>query len=90
MNPILETIINIVISSSKPALKAWIQDQVNQHGTKVKSYIASFYPQLDTTIEDLVANTGTQIDDQVVAKLKEVLEEIAAENGFTLSNVDGD
>jgi hypothetical protein len=90
MNAILEMVLNIVINSSKPALKTWIQNQIDNHGTQAKAIIASFYPILDTTIEDLVAKTGTTIDDSVVAKLKEALEEIAAENSFTLSNVDGD
>lgn len=86
----LETILLMAINVSQPLLVQLGQQYIDASGDNAKADIASAYPQIDTRAEALAAKTPTPIDDEVVKKVKAAMEEVAAANGFTLSNVDAD
>lgn len=50
----------------------------------------TMYVPVDSQLERLAAETKTPLDDAGVLALKKAIETIAAEDGFTLPNVDGD
>lgn len=86
----LETLLAMALSMSKSVLVEYGQKYIDTGGANAKADIASLYPQLDTRIETLAEKTPTPVDNSAVKVLKEACEELAAANGFTLSNVDGD
>ena len=90
MNNFLETLLAMAISVGKPVIVSFGQKWIDTSGDQAKADIASIYPQIDTRVEALAAKTDTKVDDNAVKAVKEACEELAAANGFTLSNVDAD
>ncbi len=86
----IETDLLMAISLSQPLLVQLGQQYIDASGDNAKADIASAYPQIDTRVEALAAKTATPIDDETVKKVKAAIEELAATNGFALSNVDAD
>jgi hypothetical protein len=52
--------------------------------------VTSFYPFVDTVVEDLAAKTNTKYDDDAVATIKKEIEDFAASKNIALSNLDAD
>lgn len=55
-----------------------------------KNICNTLYIPIDTELERLTTQSKSKIDDAVVNALKRSLENVAAADGFTLPNTDGD
>lgn len=88
MNKFQEILFSILLFAGKPLLLNLGRDYHAKDPVGAKLAIAEAYPLIDTKLEEWVKKSETQTDDNVVQKAKEVCEELAAEWGLTLSNVD--
>lgn len=76
---------------SKTAIqKAIAADEDGSTANMVKLANISLYPVVDTILENWAAKTKTPLDDKTVDELKELQEELAAEGGYELPNLDDD
>ena len=67
-----------------------LQSLHDTHQAAYTQLLIGVYPLIDVQLEDYVATTGNKVDDEIVAKLKSILEQSAAANNVTLPNLDGD
>lgn len=74
----------------KYAVKPIIQRLIDIKPERGKMVVASFYMLVDVELEPVVQDTSTGLDNSGVDALKEMCEELAVDNNFTLSNVDDD
>lgn len=88
MNKFQEILFNVLLFAGKPLLLNLARDYYAKDQIGAKLAIAEAYPLIDTKLEEWAKKTAGQTDDNVVSKAKEVCEELAAEWGFSLSNVD--
>lgn len=88
MNKFQEILFSILVFAGKPLLLNLGRDFYAKDQVGAKLAIAEAYPLIDTKLEEWVLKSETKLDDNVVAKAKEVCEELAAEWGMALSNVD--
>lgn len=79
-----------ILKQGKAELKTLLQKFHDQNPQQYTQVITGAYPLIDLQLENFVKTTGTTVDDDVVVKLKQVLEESAADNGITLQNLDQD
>lgn len=83
---ILPTIVNL---GSEELLKL-LQKLHDDNRQQYIQLVTGAYPLIDIQLENLVKTTGTNIDDDIVLKLKRVVEDSASANGVELSNLDED
>lgn len=88
MNKFQEILFNVLLFAGKPLLLNLARDFYAKDPIGAKLAIAEAYPLIDTKLEEWVKKSTSEVDDNVVAKAKEVCEELAVEWGMALSNVD--
>lgn len=88
MNKFQEILFNLFLFTGKPILLSIGRNYYTKDPVGAKLAVAEVYPLIDTKLEDWVKKSETQVDDNAVTKAKEVCEELAAEWGMALSNVD--
>lgn len=88
MNWLLKLILPLIANAGQSALEKGVRDFYDDNPALCKTVIASAYPLIDGAVEDYVKKTASEIDDDLVKRLKTVCEELAAEKGFELSNID--
>ena len=90
MGNILELLAPVVELVIYNVLKNLLGTFVVSQPLHAKVVLASLYPSVDAELEPLVDATPTKLDNAAVSAIKRAIEEVAADNGITLSNVDGD
>lgn len=88
MQWLVKILLPLFISTAETEVKKWAQKFHDANPQLFTQIITAFYPIVDVQLEDYAKATGTQKDDEVVNRLKRVLEQLAAENGITLPNLD--
>jgi len=87
---VLNMLAPIVRKVAKDVLKAFLVRAFEKTPTEAHIIMLAVYPGVDVYLEDLVEKTDTELDNAVVAALMEAMEEVAAEEGFELPNLDDD
>ena len=90
---LLEMILPAFLRYGRDAAKEALQnahDESEEGKQMIQTATVAVYPVIDTYIESAVTKTKTHIDDKTVAELKGLCEELAADNGFELPNLDND
>lgn len=84
---LLAPVINMAL---KMVLKPLFQGLIEKEPVHGKVALAALYPIIDAELEPLAKSSETALDDGTVEAIKSVIEDVAAEAGITLSNVDDD
>ena len=87
MIELLAPLIEMVIYN---VLKNLFTTFVHAQPIHAKVVLASMYPGVDGELEPLIEGTPTKLDDAAVKAIKRAIEDVAAECGLVLSNVDND
>lgn len=81
-------VLQIIVFAGKPALLGLFRNWFDGDPIDAKLTVALLYPSIDTKLEDWAIANGKDLPKTAVTKCKEVCEELAAEWGMALSNVD--
>ena len=90
MNNLIELLAPLVEMVIYNVLKNLFTTFVHAQPLHAKVMLASIYPGIDGELELLVEGTPTKLDDAAVKAIKRAIEDVAAECGLVLSNVDSD
>ena len=88
MNFLIKWLLPLIETTGAVELLKLLQGLHDAHPASYKTAIVAIYPVIDVQVEDYVKTTKTTIDDEIIAKLKGVLEQSAAVNGVILPNLD--
>lgn len=88
MNTLLKWVLPLVENAGQVALVAMLQGLCDAHKDSYVQLITGVYPLIDVQLEDYAKSTSTKVDDEVVTKLKNAMEQSALANGVTLPNLD--
>jgi len=90
MNIFLEKAIELILSLGKGSAKKGLNDAFQKNPHLTKQMMLALYPVIDVQLENYTLHTGNKLDDKAVKTIKEIIEEVASENGLELPNLDQD
>lgn len=88
MNFLIKWLLPLIENTGETALLEMLQ---KMHDTNLQSYtqlVTGAYPVIDVQLENYAKSSKSTIDDEVVKRLKRVLETSAASNNVALPNMD--
>ena len=88
MNWFVKILLPVIINTGESEATLWLQKYHDFHPQGFTQILLAFYPVIDVQFEDYAKETKSTVDDEVVARLKSLLEKLALANGITLPNLD--
>lgn len=90
MNFLIKFLLPLIETTAETELLSLLQKMHDTHPAWFAQLIIAVYPAIDVQLENYTASTKSTIDDDIVQRLKRVLETAAAANKITLPNLDKD
>lgn len=90
MNFLIKFLLPLIETTGETELLSLLQKMHDTHQAWYAQLIVAVYPAIDVQLEGYTTSTKSTIDDDIVARLKRVLETSAKVNGVTLPNLDKD